>query len=297
MKYRVWHRTTYTYDDVVDDSYGIARLAPRELSWQHVAARELVVEPAPDDRSEDVDAAGNTTTYFQVGEGHRVLRLVATSEVEVQPPAYDAQALDAPWETARPLVHPHAEGAWRAVDLALPSPLAPPTEAARAYAAESLTPGRPLAEAVDDLVGRLHADLVYRPGTTTVTTTVDDVLAARTGVCQDFAHVALACLRSHGLAARYVSGYLATDAPPGRDRVVGADASHAWVAVWWPGADDDAWLAVDPTNDVRVADRHVTLAWGRDYADVAPVTGVIFSEATASRLLVEVDVAPLDLPG
>ncbi|MFC6343597.1 transglutaminase family protein, partial [Nocardioides hankookensis] len=162
---------------------------------------------------------------------------------------------------------------------------------AREYGAQSLLPGRPIGEAVTDLMHRIHADFEYDATATTVTSTVAETFRERAGVCQDFAHLTIACLRTHGLAARYVSGYLATEAPPGKDRVVGADASHAWVAVWLPLTDE--WLAIDPTNDQWVGDRYVTVAWGRDYGDVPPVKGVIFTEATTSTLDVSVDVAPV----
>jgi transglutaminase-like putative cysteine protease len=167
---------------------------------------------------------------------------------------------------------------------------------AREYAAASLTRHRPVGDAVTDLMHRIHADFDYDHTATTVTSTVGEVLSTRAGVCQDFAHLTLACLRSQGLAARYVSGYLSTLPAPGRPRVVGADASHAWVAVWLPdvlGGSDGDWLAFDPTNDQWADDRYVTVAWGRDYADVPPVKGVIFTEAKKSTLLVSVDVAPI----
>ena len=141
-----------------------------------------------------------------------------------------------------------------------------------------------------DLMHRIHAEFGYDRTATTVTSTIEEILAQRAGVCQDFAHLTLACLRGHGLAARYVSGYLATTPAPGQQRVVGADASHAWVAVWLGG---DDWLALDPTNDTWADDRYVTVAWGRDYADVTPVKGVIFTEAKRSTMDVSVDVAPL----
>jgi transglutaminase-like putative cysteine protease len=289
-RYRVSHRTIYSYDDEVTDSLGIAYLVPRELPWQRVVSRELVLSPAPSDHSEDLDYYGNTTTYFQVTEPHRVLDIVATSEVEVEAEQHSADALAQPWEAARPAARPDVPDAWRAEDLALPSALADQTGEAHAYAATSLTPGRPVGEAVVEVMHRIHADFSYDKTATTVTTTVDDIFAKRAGVCQDFAHLTLACLRSHGLAVRYVSGYLATTPPPGKERIVGADATHAWAAVWIPG---DGWLALDPTNDQLVNDRYVTVAWGRDYADVPPVKGVIFTEARSSTLRVEVDVAPL----
>lgn len=290
MRYLISHRTTYSYDADVGDSLGIAYLVPRELPWQRVVSTELEVAPVAGDRSQDLDYYGNTVSYFQVTEPHQVLEILATSEVESQAEQHSAEALGVPWESARPAERADLPDAWRAVDLALPSPLADQTPDAHEYATASLTPGRPLGDAVVDLMHRVHADFAYDKTATTITTTVDDIFDKRAGVCQDFAHLMLACLRSHGLAVRYVSGYLATTPPPGKARIVGADATHAWVAVWIPG---DGWLALDPTNDQLVNDRYVTVAWGRDYADVPPVKGVIFTEAKTSTLKVEVDVAPL----
>lgn len=290
MKYAVSHRTTYSYDEDVSDSLGVAYLVPRVLPWQRLVEHDLVINPAASDRSEDLDYYGNTATYFQVTTPHRELDIVATSEVEVDTPTYDPTRLAVPWETAVPAERLDVADAWSAQDFALASSLADHTPEARAYAAESLTPGRPLGEAVTDLMHRINADFAYDKTATTVTTTIDDIFDKHAGVCQDFAHLTLACLRTHGLAARYVSGYLATTPPPGKERVVGADATHAWPAVWIA---DGGWLAVDPTNDQWVNDRYVTVAWGRDYADVPPVKGVIFTEAKSSALKVEVDVAPL----
>ncbi|WP_028654403.1 transglutaminase family protein [Nocardioides sp. J54] len=289
-RYLVEHRTTYTYDDDVTDSLGVGHLVPRELPWQRVGAYDVEVTPEAGDASRDADFYGNTVVYFQVTTPHTELAVVGRGEVEVVPPEVDTDAEARPWEQLRPLADPTAPGAWQATDFALPSAAVPLHAGARDYAAASLTPGRPVGEAVMDLVHRIHADFDYDPTATTVTSTVSEILAKRAGVCQDFAHLTLSALRAHGLAARYVSGYLATEPPPGRERMVGADASHAWVAVWLGG---DAWLAVDPTNDQRQDERYVTLAWGRDYGDVPPLKGVIFTEATSTRLDVSVDVAPL----
>jgi transglutaminase-like putative cysteine protease len=293
VKYRVSHRTTYSYDDDVSSSFGLAHCRPRELPWQQVTAPELSIDPVPGDFADDTDLYGNIVTYFHVTEPHLRLTIEAVSEVSVVPTIYDADALSEPWENARPLLHPTiSPGAWAATEFALESPKARHVDAAREYAAISLTPGRPIGEAVTDLMHRIKTEFDYDKTATTVTSTVADVMHARAGVCQDFAHVALACLRSHGMAARYVSGYLATRPPAGQPRLVGADASHAWVAAWIPGSDQ--WLAVDPTNDQWASDRHVTVAWGRDYGDVPPVKGVIFTEAKKSTLKVSVDVAPLE---
>ncbi|MFT4211204.1 MAG: transglutaminase family protein [Microbacterium sp.] len=292
MRYRVTHRTDYSYDADVSGSFGFAHLTPRALTSQRTSDHRVAIEPAPGDLRTHVDGYGNTATYFHVTEPHRRLTIDASTEVDVLAPVYDAQALAAPWESARPLAHPGTRGAWAATEFALASPKVLQVPDATEYAAASLLPGRPIGEAVTDLMHRIKADFHYDGTATTVTSTVPDVLAKRAGVCQDFAHLALACLRGHGVAARYVSGYLATTPPPGRARVVGADASHAWVAVWLPASDQ--WLAFDPTNDQWVADRHVTVAWGRDYGDVTPVKGVIYTEAKRSTLRVSVDVAPLE---
>lgn len=289
-RYRVSHRTTYSYDDDVSDSLGIAYLVPRELPWQSVVDRDLVIAPATLDQSHDLDYYGNTATYFQVTEPHRVLDILAVSTVDARTQEHSDAALSTPWEQARPAHRPDVADAWRVQDLALASVLADQTDDAHAYASRSLVPGRPVGEAVVEVMHRIHDDFAYDKTATTVTTTVDDIFEKRAGVCQDFAHLTLACLRSHGLAVRYVSGYLATTPPPGKERIVGADATHAWAAVWIPG---DGWLALDPTNDQLVNDRYVTVAWGRDYGDVPPVKGVIFTEAKSSSLRVEVDVAPL----
>jgi transglutaminase-like putative cysteine protease len=297
--YAITHRTTYSYDDAVNDSLGVAYLVPRALPWQQVASYAVDIAPTPADLSHDTDYYGNATTYFQVTEPHTRLEIEATSQVEVTTPVLPQELLDAAWEGAAPLATPSLPGAWRATDFALPSGQVEQVEEARAYAEASFARHRPVGEAVTDLMHRIHADFGYDRTATTVTSTVGEVLASRAGVCQDFAHLTLACLRSHGLAARYVSGYLSTVPAPGRERVVGADASHAWVAVWLPdhsGSSDGDWLAFDPTNDQWADDRYVTVAWGRDYGDVPPVKGVIFTDAKKSTLQVSVDVAPLAAP-
>lgn len=284
------HRTAYTYDRPVTDSFGLAHLVPRALPWQRVGDHLVTIEPVPADVSEDVDGYGNVVTYIHVTEPHLALTIDSVSDVTVVAPDYDFDALNEPWESARPLANPETAGAWEAAEFALESPRARHADGAAAYAAASLVPGRPLGEAVTDLMHRIYTDFRYDSKATTVTSTVADVLKARAGVCQDFAHLAIACLRSHGVATRYVSGYLATQPPPGKKRVVGADASHAWAATWIPASGQ--WLAFDPTNDQWVADRHVTVAWGRDFGDVTPMKGVIYTEAKKSTLRVAVDVAP-----
>ncbi|GAC68817.1 transglutaminase family protein [Gordonia soli] len=288
-RYRVTHTTRYTYDDVVSSSYGRCYLTPRALSDQRVESSQVSVDPEPDDRSTGVDVYGNSDTYFHVRTPHDALTVTAESVVEVDPIdqglLLSAAALG-PWEECRP-----AGTSAPVVEFAMDLYPAEITDAVREYAAEVFTPGRPLLEAIVDLTNRINTDFTYRSGSTAISTRVATVMARREGVCQDFARVALACLRAVGLAGRYVSGYLATEPPPGRERVVGADASHAWAAVWLPG---ERWLAFDPTNDKLVDERHVTVAWGRDYDDVPPLRGVIYTESSSSRIEVSVDVAPID---
>jgi transglutaminase-like putative cysteine protease len=278
--YRVTHTTEYRYDSPVAESYGQLHVLPRDTAAQRCRRTDVRIEPAPADYRERVDHFGNRAAYFAVLQPHSQLRLVATSAIDVDGPGPPAGAGPA-WEDARRHLPP-LEG-----EFALPSPLVPDLEEVAAYAAGSFPPGRPIVEAVAELSSRIHCDFTYEPGTTSVTTTLAEVLAERRGVCQDFAHLGIGCLRSLGLAARYVSGYLETLPPPGRPRLVGADVSHAWFAFH---AGPLGWVDIDPTNDCFVGERHLTNAWGRDYGDVAPVQGVIFTDATSNELSVTVDV-------
>jgi transglutaminase-like putative cysteine protease len=292
-RYEITHRTTYSYDDDVTDSYGLVMCRPRDLPDQTVLRHELTTDPGHADLGVHEDVEGNSASYFHVTEPHRLLTVAATSLVECRGTGEVPEEVTA-WELCVPASRRDLPEAALAAEYAAPSPLVDLAEPVTAYAAGSFSPGRPLVEAVVELVARVHADFEYRPGSTDVTTRVCDVLTARRGVCQDFAHVTIAGLRGLGLAARYVSGYLATDPPPGRERVVGADATHAWLQCWVPRPDGRSWwLSVDPTNDCITADRHVTVAWGRDYGDVPPVKGVIFTEAKDSTMDVSVDVAPV----
>lgn len=283
--YRVTHRTEYRYSAVVTNSYGRGHLTPRETGEQRCLEFHLDIEPEPGDRSTSRDAFGNTSSYFQVTDRHRALTVVGTSVVEVDPPRPPAGAALAPWESARPV----GPAGLLASEFTLDLRPAEITPAVRAYAAPSFAPGRPLVEVLADLNARIFNDFTYRSGSTTVSTGVDQVLTAREGVCQDFARLAIACLRANGLAASYVSGYLATDPPPGRERMFGVDATHAWAAVWTP---QDRWLGIDPTNEAFVDERYITVGWGRDYADVPPLRGIIYTDSEYSVIDVSVDVSP-----
>ena len=288
--YRITHRTDYRYSEVVTNSYGRGYLVPRDTERQHCLEHRLVIDPEPSDRAESTDGYGNRSSYFQVSAAHRALTVTATSVVAVDPPPaerYRDGAAIRPWQQARPVRRQDAQAVEFTLDLAEPEI----TEELRAYAAPSFAPGRPLIEVLTELNARIHADFRYRSGSTTVSTRVAQVLAAREGVCQDFARLAIACLRANGLAAGYVSGYLATDPPPGRERMIGVDATHAWAAVWTPG---NRWLGLDPTNDQLVDERYIVVGGGRDYADVPPLRGIIYTDAQSSVIEVSVDVAPLE---
>jgi transglutaminase-like putative cysteine protease len=275
VRYRVEHETRYIYDAPVSQSWQLARLTPRALPWQRVLSHSLQIDPPPDARHDALDSFGNIVTHFGLHGAHRRLRVHMQCDVEVGDRPATGPSEGVAWEDVRQATRLPAAGARVDLDAACmsePTPLLPLSEAARAYAVLSLKSGRQWLDAIEDLTHRIHADFEFEPGATTVSTSVDEVLYQRRGVCQDFAHLMLACLRGHGLPARYVSGYLLTDPPPGEPRLIGVDASHAWVAAHSP---IDGWVEFDPTNGQRADRRYVTLAWGRDYGDVAPLRGVI----------------------
>ena len=291
-RHRVTHRTEYRYSDIVTSSYGRGFLTPRDSLRQRCVAHQLIIEPAPADSSTSVDSYGNTSSYFHVTEPHRVLKVTSDSIVDVYPPDPDSYTSAAQaWEEARPV------GPGAALTTEFTLDLNPPeiTDEVRDYAAPSFTPGRPLIDVLRDLTSRIFTDFTYRSGSTTISTGVNEVLAAREGVCQDFARLAIACLRANGLAASYVSGYLATDPPPGKDRMIGIDATHAWAAVWAPQQPGRfEWLGLDPTNDQMVDERYIVVGRGRDYADVPPLRGIIYTDSEHSVIDVAVDVVPFE---
>ncbi len=294
-RYHVWHRTTYHYSRPVQDGYTVAYLLPRPTRYQAVEAAEVDVEPVPDERSERVDVFGNRVLQVGVHRSHDELTLHAESEVTIEPAPEPLSG--PPWEqvaaavtalrggealTVRPFV-----GSSPYVDLGRHG------EALRRFATEALPAGRPVVDGARALCPEIFTTFTFDPSFTDISTPLADVLDARRGVCQDFAHLAAGALRTLGLAARYVSGYIETDPPPGQPRLIGADASHAWCSVWVP---DLGWVDFDPTNDHLPVRRHVTVAWGRDYGDVAPVHGVVIGPPAEQRLTVAVDVERLPTP-
>jgi transglutaminase-like putative cysteine protease len=292
--YEVTHRTEYRYESDVSGSYGQLHLLPRDLPGQRCHAAEIVIDPVPEDYRERADYFGNRVSYLAIHRPHRTLTVTATSVVEVAERPDLASARHLSWERTRETIRAgQVPDPLDAIQYVLDSPLVKTSDAFAAYAAPTFTPGRALLDAVADLCHRIHADFEYRSGSTSVSTPLTEVFARRTGVCQDFAHVAVACLRSIGLAARYVSGYLETDPPPGRPKLKGADGSHAWMSLLVPQV---GWVDLDPTNDQFAGGRYIVTAYGRDYSDVPPLNGVIYTEGATESLRVSVDVVALRRP-
>ncbi|MFG6465193.1 transglutaminase family protein [Roseateles sp. BYS87W] len=304
VKLSVHHVTEYSYATPVEWAHHTACLAPQDTPWQQVHDWQLDIDPVPDGwaalgrpleaaeiaRHLRQDPWGNRHLSFGHARVHERLRVDSRFVADLQPrPGPDPQRGPA-WEAvAQGLRYRAGRALQAAEEFALASPHTVPDSALAAYARRAFSPGRTLAAGGLSLMHQIHADLQYLPHSTTVATRASDALAQRSGVCQDFAHVFIAACRALGLAARYVSGYLLTHPPAGQPRLVGADASHAWVELWCP---EQGWLALDPTNAVPAGLDHVTLAWGRDYADVAPLRGVLRGGGMAS-LHVAVTVEPL----
>lgn len=283
-RFRVDHTNRYFYGHQIGLNYGEARLLPRDALGQTVKERVLALVPHVDDYRERDDLYGNRVAWFTLRKPHQELQVNATSLIEREAPPLPTAS--PAWEAvvehlSLPLVGEEARipDCVSAREFRLFSPYVPLESGALDYARASFPPERPLLEAVADLTTRIHAEFSYRPEATQIETPLSEVLAERHGVCQDFAHLALAGLRGLGLAARYVSGYLETTPPEGVERQIGADASHAWISIYLP---HQGWFDFDPTNGVPIADGHLTLAWGRDYGDVAPLKGVIYGGGTHS---------------
>lgn len=291
MTYRIVHKTTYKYKHPVSFGNHVTYLTPRTQPRQTCKSHELRVTPAPAAQNERLDYFGNPVTLFTIHQPHEELNIEAHSQV-----AIDAQP--APWpelspawdDVARSMPADLSDEGLDAYQFVFESPRVKPGEEFANYASHSFSRDRPLTEALLDFTARIHEDFDFDSKATTVRTAPDEVLRLRRGVCQDFAHLQIACLRSLGLPARYVSGYLRTYPPPGRPRLIGANVSHAWVSAYCPGA---GWLDVDPTNNVIPSRDHVTLARGRDYGDVSPVRGVIVG-GRDHELKVSVEMEPLD---
>lgn len=287
-RYRVRHRTTYTYEGAVETCYERGFLAPRRTPTQDVVSNDINVSPEPDLVTEHIDHFGNNSFYVEVRSAHAELMVEKVSLVDVHWPQADLDALDR-WTVAEAAaaIAEEADPVDRASYL-LPSTLVEPSTDVADYGRTLLVPEMPLGQAILALTRGIFRDFDYKPGATTVRTTLPELLEIRGGVCQDFTHLAIGCLRSLGLPARYVSGYLETQPPPGQKKLEGSDASHAWASVMVPGG---TWVDLDPTNNHLCDSRYVVTAWGRDFRDVSPLKGVLFAEnAGKSSLKVAVDV-------
>ena len=293
MIYRVRHRTCYRYQQPVVLCYNAAHMLPRSTPLQTCLSSQIQVHPRPAYGRRHEDYFGNTIYYFSIEESHDALEIEVVS---------DLQALDAArgpnldfgvtCEQARQwLLAGRDHQTLLAREFLCDTAMVPCLDALRAYAESCFAPQRPLLSAVRDLTEKIFEEFIFDPEFSSVATPLSDVLAHRRGVCQDFAHLAIGCLRALGFPARYMSGYIETLPPPGQVKLVGADASHAWFAVYSPG---EGWFEFDPTNNQLAGQQHITCAWGRDYADVPPLTGVIFGGGGDQTLTVEVDVMRLD---
>lgn len=304
MRYRITHTTVFNYSQAVGLCQNEARLQPRDFWRQQCQSSRFDITPMPSDFHERIDYFGNRVAYFAIQQPHTQLSVTAISDVTVFPKRNTPDLINQPsWELVRGLFQDtplQEQRQWQTQDqhfelqdarqYVLDSPMVTTTCELADYAKNSFLPGRSLPDVVQDLMQRIYTDFIYDPTFTTIATPLSDVLVHRRGVCQDFAHLAIACLRSYGIPARYISGYVETLPEPGQQRLIGADASHAWFAVYIPGT---GWLEFDPTNNRLPFDQHITLAWGRDYADVTPLKGIAFGGGQHT-LRVSVDVQRLE---
>ncbi len=287
MKYRLIHTTHYDYNESVSLCHNEAHLIPRPTPFQTVVTNYISISPTPSLQHDRVDFFGNLTTYFSIQFPHKQLSVTSESEVHLQETTYDLEQSPG-WEHVQTILTSDSTNPslLEAREFLFDSPFVAVTDELRAYALPSFKAGRSILHATHDLMNRVFTEFVYDPHFTTIVTPLEKVLEYKRGVCQDFAHLMIGCIRSMGLAARYVSGYLETLPPPGQQKLQGSDASHAWLAVFVP---DLGWVDFDPTNNKVPYNQHITTAWGRDYSDVTPLKGIIFGGGE-NTLTVSVDV-------
>lgn len=293
MRYRVRHITEYTYGAPVSLCYNMAHLLPRDTRNQRCLNQKIQINPPPVYQNEGEDYFGNQTFYFSIQEAHKKLVIDVSTDFEIVPmDAYQQQTLPAMTcgELRQLLSTPNTPELRMAKEYLLDSPQIRRSSELQAYAESTFHDDAPIIEAALNFTHKIFTEFKFDPNTTTVATPLEQVLKQRSGVCQDFAHLAIGCLRSVGIPARYMSGYLETLPPPGQEKLVGVDASHAWFAVFIPNL---GWIEFDPTNDLMPSDQHIVTAWGRDYSDVTPLQGVIFEGGGSQQLAVSVDVKRL----
>jgi transglutaminase-like putative cysteine protease len=298
VRLRVLHETRYRYASPVTQSRQFLHLTPRDMPSQRVTSHRIAVQPHAAETTAGTDFFGNHTTHAVITAPHQTLSVLAESAVELRARAFDPAACEArPWESVREALARPGIATLEAARYLFESPHVALDAGLAAYAAASFTPGRDLLPALLELNARIHDEFEFDSTATTVSTPLAEVLAHRRGVCQDFAHLMIGCLRTRGLPARYVSGYLLTQPPPGQPRLIGSDASHAWVSVYCPGCEHQQgdWIDFDPTNNCTLDRDHVTLGWGRDFSDVTPTRGVTLGGGD-HELTVSVTVSPDDIP-
>lgn len=290
MLYSVEHTTKYQYHEQVSLCHNIAALAPRNTDKQICRAFNIIISPLPEVLEEHVDFFGNRLYYFVIEQEHEELTVTVRSQVEKinaneSQPLYPNQS----WESVRDMLLASTGEFMEEKQFTHPTEITATTPEIKRYAEKSFTAGKPLFEAAYDLIKRIYTDFKFTPGFTTISTPLSVVMKEKKGVCQDFAHLAISCIHSMGLPARYVSGYLETLAPAGKEKLAGVDASHAWISVFIP---EMGWVDFDPTNNQLATEQYITIGWGRDYFDIIPLKGVIIS-SSSHELTVSVDVKKL----
>ncbi len=293
MIYQVTHRTTFDYTQPVAISHHVLRLVFRTHPRQHSLRSSLTIDPSPSVRSDGKDYFGNPLTHLTIETPHSALVVETQTTVDVEKPVPIHLDQSLPWDQmTEQLQGARDDEIFDAQQFLYDSPYVTIDDETYEFVLECFPPGRPILAGIMDLTSRIYRDFTYEGGVTDVSTPVNDVLSTRKGVCQDFAHLEIAALRSLGLPARYISGYLLTHPPEGQEKLVGADASHAWLSAWCPGL---GWIDFDPTNNCIPNDEHITLAWGRDYGDVSPINGFMIGGGQHTPS-VSVDVSPVILP-
>ena len=293
MRFRIRHTTTYQYAERVTHCYNTANIVPRNTARQRCLSNRIITSPHPSTSSQRTDYFGNESYHFEIQQPHTKLEITSESEVEMTEVSQEPElSIGLNYQDALEYLKTSTEAeTLEAREFLLNSPMIKVTEPIREYAQQSFNPDQPLDDCVRDLTARIFNDFTYDPGFTVVATPLSEVLEHKRGVCQDFAHLQVACLRAMGIPAQYVSGYIETLPPEGEEKMVGVDATHAWVAYFSP---EQSWQEFDPTNNTRANTQHIVTAIGRDYFDVTPVKGVIFGGGNAPELSVSVDVARLE---
>ena len=291
MKYSITHTTQYQYHEKVNLCHNLVILAPRNSHTQTCESFKINISPIPEILDEYEDFFGNKVCYFELEQEHESLTVTANSVVEKwKNPNWQEVDITESWEMVRELLASSMGNYFEEKKFCAPTTITSNAANIQEYASLSFTKGRPLFHAANDLMQRIYKDFKYTPGFSTISTPLSAVLKERKGVCQDFAHLGIACVRAMGLAARYVSGYIETIPPKGKEKLVGTDASHAWFSVFIPNM---GWVDFDPTNNQLAGDQHITIGWGRDYFDIIPLRGIIIS-GQPHELKVSVDVKRVD---